>query len=78
MEDIPSKDVDKTSGAGSSASPWLTPWTNGDGNECALDLVEVEVQGSADYAPPLTSYSDDAKNGDNDGTSEDAAAQDQL
>jgi len=74
MEEIPRQSVRKTSGSASSASPRVSPWTEGDKDEGATDVLDAEVQGSDDYAPPQTSDSEEAEDGDHNDASTHFAA----
>jgi len=84
MEEISSKTINKMPVSGSSASPRLTAWTNGDKEEGAMDMLDAVVLNGDEYAPQQSSESDgapdkeavhDAEDGDDDDANEDAAAQ---
>ena len=84
MEEIPGKTMNKTSVSGSSASPCLTAWTDGDKQDGAMNMLDAEVPSGDEYAPQQSSESDgapekeavhDAEDGDDDDDNEDAAAQ---
>jgi len=51
MEEIPSKIINKMSASGSSASPRLTAWTDGDREDGAIDMLDAEVPNGDKQSP---------------------------
>jgi len=51
MEEIPSRTINKTSVSGSSASPRLTEWTDGNKEVGAMNMLLAKVRSGDEYAP---------------------------
>jgi len=84
MEEIPSKTINKMSSSGSSASPCLTAWTDGNKEDGAMDMLDAEGPSGDEYAPQQSPESDcapgeeavhDTEDGDGEDAGGDAAAQ---
>jgi len=82
MEEIPSKTINKMFSPGSSASPRLKAWTDGNEEDGAMDMLAADVPSGDEYAPQQSPESDGAQDeeavhyaedGDGDDAGEDAA-----
>jgi len=85
MEEIQRKTVHKMSASGSSASPRLTVWTDGEQEHGVMDMLDTEVPCGDEYSLQQSSESDgapeeesvhEAEDGHEDDAGEDAAAHD--